>query len=183
MAETKIYFGVALELAGKTIALEPKNAIDEIKQKGIEVGLPPGERVYLGTVGQSLGKIFASLGVGPETTDKFLNADGSLKESELPDITALKTAAKLVLEAGLFVDEFHVKIPGAAAGTAPTLPAAGTPAAPASSPAAGPISVASKEKTAYTVGLSAEWQQNAGQLIDGLDLKLRGIYFKVSNEE
>ncbi|NEQ13334.1 MAG: hypothetical protein F6K44_05355, partial [Moorea sp. SIO3E2] len=63
-------------------------------------------------------------------------------------------------EAGLYVDEFHVRIPGAATN--------GTVA---------------KDKTAYTVGLSAEWQDDAGQLIDGLDLKLRGIYFKVSNEE
>lgn len=175
MAETKVYFGVALELAGKTIALEPKNAIDEIKTKGIEVELPPGERVYLGTVGQSLGQIFGTLGVEQATTDKFLNADGSLKESELPDIPALKKAAGLVLDAGLFVDEFHVRIPGTAAGTTPTLPA-GTPPAPGSTGAA-------KEKTAYTVGLSAEWQADAGNLIDGLDLKLRGIYFKVSNEE
>jgi len=180
MAETKVYFGVALELAGKTISLEPKNAIDEIKEKGIEVELPPGERVYLGTVGQSLISIFGTLGVEADTTAKFLNVDGSLKEEELPDISALKNAAKLVVDAGLFVDEFHVKIPGAAAGTTPTAPT--TPATPA---VGGPIvsKVAGKDKTGYTVGLSAEWQENAGQLIDGLDLKLRGIYFKVSNED
>ena len=46
--QTKIYLGVAIELAGKTISLEPKNAIQELKTKGIEVELPPGERVYLG---------------------------------------------------------------------------------------------------------------------------------------
>jgi hypothetical protein len=60
--ETKIYFGVALELAGKVISLEPKNAINELKEKGIEVELPPGERVYLGTVGQSLNSILQTLG-------------------------------------------------------------------------------------------------------------------------
>ncbi|NEO19579.1 hypothetical protein [Moorena sp. SIO4A5] len=43
MSDTKVFFGVSLELAGKTISLEPKNAINEIKEKGIEVELPAGE--------------------------------------------------------------------------------------------------------------------------------------------
>ncbi|NEQ45858.1 MAG: hypothetical protein F6K00_20870 [Leptolyngbya sp. SIOISBB] len=162
--ETKVYFGVALELAGKVIALEPKNAINELKEKGIEVELPPGERVYLGTVGQSLNSILQTLGaVEDGETASFLTEDGKLNEDELPDISALKTAANLVVDAGLYVDAFHVRIPGSAA------PAGGT----------GP---ATKDKTAYTVGLSAEWVEDAGQLIEGLDLKLRGVYFKVSNQ-
>jgi hypothetical protein len=160
--KTKVYFGVALELAGKTIALEPKNAINELKTKGIEVELPPGERVYLGTVGNSLKKILGTLGVPDGDIDSFLDSEGKLKADALPDIAALKKATGLVLGAGLFVDQFHVKIPG----TAATLPGG-----------------ASKEKTSYTVGLSAEWLEDAGNLIDGLDLKLRGIYLKVSNEE
>jgi hypothetical protein len=164
--QTKVYFGVALELAGKTISLEPKNAITELKEKGIEVELPPGERVYLGTVGNSLKEILSSLGV--TETDSFLEDDGRLKEDALPDISALKKATSLVLDAGLFVDEFHVKIPGSAAKT-------GTPGTPGNA--------ASREKTAYTVGLSAEWLEDAGNLIDGLQLKLRGIYLKISNEE
>lgn len=175
---TKVYFGIALELAGKTISLEPKNAITEIREKGIEVELPPGERVYLGTVGSSLESIFSALGV--DEINKFLVTKedvksnsalvlGSIKQDVLPDITALKTAANLVLEAGLFVDEFHVRIPGSGA-TAATAPADGA------------ITAANKAKTAYTVGLSAEWQGDAGNLIDSLQLKLKGIYFKVSNE-
>ncbi|NEO15779.1 MULTISPECIES: hypothetical protein [Moorena] len=168
MADTKVFFGVSLELAGKTISLEPKNAINEIKEKGIEVELPAGERVYLGTVGTSLGSIIGTLGVEADfivTADEAAQSGGTLKEGAidpdvLPDITVLQNAANLLLEAGLYVDEFHVRIPGAATN--------GTVA---------------KDKTAYTVGLSAEWQDDAGKLIDGLDLKLRGIYFKVSNEE
>ncbi len=161
---TKVYFGVALELAGKTIALEPKNAINELRTKGIEVELPPGERVALGTVGKSLGEILDSLGVSSSDIESFLEKDGSLKKDALPSITALQDAASLVLDASLFVDEFHVKIPGTAA-------TSGTPG------------VASKEEIAYTVGLSAEWLQGTGSLIEGLKLNLRGIYLKVSNEE
>ena len=161
---TKVYFGVALELAGKVISLEPKNAINEIKEKGIEVELPPGERVYLGTVGNSLNSILQTLGaVENGETASFLNSNGTLKEGELPNIAALKTAANLVVDAGLYVDAFHVRIPGSAASE-------------------GTASTAAKDKTAYTVGLSAEWQEDAGQLIEGLDLKLRGVYFKVSNQ-
>jgi hypothetical protein len=167
-SQTKVYLGIALELAGKVIALEPKNAIQELKTKGLEVELPPGERVYLGTVGESLVSIFGTLGVEEETIGTFLHTTepnrGKLKEDELPDISALKNAANLVFDAGLYVDAFHVRIPGSATTT-------GTPGSPAP-----------KEKTAYTVGLSAEWQGDAGRLIDGIDLKLRGLYFKVSNQ-
>ncbi len=165
--KTKVYFGVALELAGKTIALEPKNAINELKTKGIEVELPPGERVYLGTVGNSLKKILGTLGVPDGDIDSFLDSEGKLKADALPDIAALKKATGLVLGAGLFVDQFHVKIPGTATSGGGQSAAGG----------------ASKDKTSYTVGLSAEWLEDAGNLIDGLDLKLRGIYLKVSNEE
>lgn len=165
--QTKVYFGIALELAGKVIALEPKNAIQDLKTKGIEVQLPPGERVYLGTVGESLVSIFDTLGVEDDTVGTFLHVSGpdkgKLKESELPNISALKNAANLVFDAGLYVDAFHVRIPGSGESNAALPPAP-------------------KEKTAYTVGLSAEWQGDAGQLIDGLDLKLRGLYFKVSNQ-
>ncbi|NET67258.1 MAG: hypothetical protein F6K63_23870 [Moorea sp. SIO1G6] len=168
MSETKVFFGVSLELAGKTISLEPKNAITEIKEKGIEVELPAGERVYLGTVGTSLNSILQTLGaVDPDTTASFLNADGTLNSDELPDITVLQNAASVLVEAGLYVDEFHVRIPGSSAST---INDQGN-------------KVVDKTKTAYTVGLSAEWQENSGQLIDGLDLQLKGVYFKISNEE
>lgn len=162
MPDTKVFFGVSLELAGKTISLEPKNAITELKEKGIEVELPPGERVYLGTVGSSLNSIMSTLGVSSTEIESFLEpTTGELKADALPDITVLQDAANLLVEAGLYVDEFHVRIPGAAAANGKVV----------------------KDKTAYTVGLSAEWQEDSGQLIDGLDLKLRGVYFKISNEE
>ncbi|NEO79791.1 hypothetical protein [Moorena sp. SIO4G3] len=172
MSDTKVFFGVSLELAGKTISLEPKNAIDELREKGIEVELPAGERVYLGTVGSSLNSILKTLGAlkEEETTAPFLNDNGTIKSEYLPEITVLQNAADLVLEAGLYVDEFHVRIPGSTANETVTDNNQTT-------------TVVKKDKTAYTVGLSAEWQDDAGQLIDGLELKLKGVYFKISNEE
>ncbi|NEP53520.1 MAG: hypothetical protein F6K65_33865, partial [Moorea sp. SIO3C2] len=112
MSETKVFFGVSLELAGKTISLEPKNAITELKEKGIEVELPPGERVYLGTVGSSLNSIMSTLGVSSTEIDSFLDpTTGELKADALPDITVLQNASNVLVEAGLYVDEFHVRIP------------------------------------------------------------------------
>ncbi|NEO39144.1 MAG: hypothetical protein F6J90_23530 [Moorea sp. SIOASIH] len=171
--KTKVFFGVSLELAGKTISLDPKNDINEIKEKGIEVELPAGERVYLGTVGTSFNTILQTLGaVDEDKRASFLNEDGTLNTEELPDITVLQNAANLLVEAGLYVDEFHVRIPGSTANQTVT-----------DQTTSEETTVVKKDKTAYTVGLSAEWQDDAGQLIDGLDLKLRGIYFKISNEE
>lgn len=163
--QTKLFFGVSLELGGKVISLEPKNAIQELKTKGIEVELPPGERVYLGTAGSSLNSIFNALGV--DSVEEYIDENGNLKVDQLPDIAPLQTAAKIVSNAELYVEEFHVRIPGK------------DPNAPADS---GAIQN-KKESTAYTVALSAEWKDGQGQLIEGLDLQLRGIYFKVSNEE
>lgn len=163
--KTKLFFGVAVELGGKVISLEPKNAIQDLKTKGIEVDLPPGERVYLGTAGNSLKSIFETLGVDSIST--YIDDNGNLKESELPDIAPLREAAKIVSSAGLYIEEFHIRIPGKAPGE----------------PASSSKIQNKKESTAYTVAVSAEWKDDKGKLIEGLNLQLRGLYFKVSNEE
>jgi hypothetical protein len=163
-ATTKVYFGVSLELNGTVISLEPKNAIQDLKTKGIEVELPPGERVYLGTAGGSLKSIFNTLGV--DDLDDYVNDDGTLNEQQLPDIAPLRTAARIVSSAGLYVEEFHLRIPG----RNPTN-------------TANPDAIQNtKDSTAYTVAVSAEWKDGQGRLIEGLDLQLRGLYFKVSNQ-
>lgn len=162
--QTKLFFGVSIELGGKVISLEPKNAIQDLKTKGIEVDLPPGERVYLGTAGDSLKSIFNTLGV--DSVDSYIDDNGNLVVTELPDIAPLRTAASIVSSAELYVEEFHIRIPGK------------------EDPSASSDAIQNtKSSTAYTVAVSAEWKDNQGQLIDGLDLQLRGIYFKVSNEE
>ena len=74
--QTKLFFGVSLELGGKVISLEPKNAIQDLKTKGIEVELPAGERVYLGTAGSSLNSIFNALGV--DSVEQYIDENGNL---------------------------------------------------------------------------------------------------------
>jgi hypothetical protein len=161
---TKVYFGVVFELFGEVIALEPKNAISEIKTKGIECGLKPGQKIRIGTVGTRLKQILTGVGL-EESQTTFIKADGNFDDSQLPDIGPLKNAIGLLTQANLTIEDFHIRIPPSAA------PAAGANATPAP-----------KQGTGYTVGLSAVWTEDSGKLIDGLDIKLRGVFFKVSNE-
>ena len=176
--KSKIYFGVSLELAGKVISLEPKNAIDELVEKGIEVELPPGERVYLGTAGENVRKILDTFGVDDEgsETERYILPSGNLNPDKLPDVKALRDVANIVTNAQLYIDEFHIRIPGKGA------KAEGNPPAGDSKKIQN-----NKESTAYTIALSAEWKSDeAGtgqELISGFNgLKLRGIYLKVTNE-
>ena len=48
------YLGVVLEINGKEIALEPKTAINKIKEQGIEAELPAGTEVRLGSIAGGL---------------------------------------------------------------------------------------------------------------------------------
>jgi hypothetical protein len=149
---TDVYMGVVFELNGEDIALEPKNAINELKTKGLECGLPPGKRVELGTVGAGLRGIFEDLGATPP---EFLKADGTIDETQIPDIDFLKRTVTLLTQADLAVEQFHVKIPG---------------------------TLSKDTNNYYTIGMSATWSADAGTLSDTIKLKLKGIYFKVSNE-
>ena len=156
--QSRVFFGVVLELAGTEIPLEPKNAITEIKQKGLEVELPPDKTVSLGTVGQRLKDIMDALGV--EDTSFIDESTGSIKASSLPDLQAVQTLVNVLTQANLTIEEFHLRVP-------PT----------------GTNTTVNKSETAYTVGLSATWTGDAGTLIESMDLKLKGLYLKVSNEE
>lgn len=49
-----VYLGVVLEINGKEIALEPKTAINKIKEQGIEAELPAGTEVRLGSIAGGL---------------------------------------------------------------------------------------------------------------------------------
>lgn len=162
-ADPKIFFGIVLEVDNTEIALEPKNAVSDIKKKGVDVGLPPDKRVALGPLGKSLRGILEAVEVDSTEIDGFLTEEGLVKADALPDIDVLQNAVNLLLQANLAVEQFHVKLP-------PTERADGTP-----------IPKEQREDTAYTLGLSATWVADAGTLVGSL--KLRGMYFKVSNEE
>lgn len=172
---SEVFFGVVLELDGKEISLQPKNAITQIAEKGIEVELPPGEQVALGTVGERLKGILTALGIDANSDSlNFINDDGTINAAELPDIPALQRVVNVFSTANLAIEEFHLRLPATGKPTNSGQPSTTSP---------------SKSDTAYTVGLSATWipdpntGNDPGQLIDGLDLSLRGLYFKVSNEE
>ncbi|MEL7359650.1 MAG: hypothetical protein AAFN40_24350 [Cyanobacteria bacterium J06560_6] len=184
MADSQVFFGMVLELGGKEISLEPETAITEIKTKGIEVGLPQGQVVQIGGVGENLKSVLDSLGVDSTTFLEIKDVNGvkTAEIKDLPDIQVLQNVVNLLFNAQLAVEQFHVKvppthrIPPAAPGTQPT------PGAPAPTPV--PIPPAERGETAYTIGLSAVWQGDAGVLFGDpqTGLKLKGLFFKASNE-
>jgi hypothetical protein len=162
----KTFLGVVFDFDGKEIALEPTTAINELKTKGLECGLKPGERIDFGPVGGRLRGLFTALDMDPTTLDSFLDANGKFKEDVLPDIEVLKNIVNLLFDAELAIEQFHLKIP----------PTRKPPVAPAT---VGEL-ITPALPTRYTVGLSATWGQEGGKLIG--NLKLKGVYFKVSNE-
>lgn len=167
--KTNVRLGVTFDLNGETIALEPKQAITEIKQKGIDLELP--KRMVLGQVGKNVDAIFTQLG-SKMTVEEI--------KGNLPEFTPLTALYDKVTEATLSVERFHAKIPGD--GTETKLPGDekiekpdpvkktvnGTEAKPEA-----------KKPILYTIGLSATWE------LDGTEtgLTLTGIYFEVSNEK
>ncbi len=163
----KTFLGVVFDFDGKEIALEPTTAITELKTKGLECGLKPGERIDFGPVGGRLRGIFSALDMDASTLDSFLDANGKFKDDVLPDIDVLKNIVNLLFDAELAIEQFHLKIP----------PTRRPPVPPAT--VGDPITPALP--TRYTVGLSATWGADGGKLIG--NLKLKGVYFKVSNEQ
>jgi hypothetical protein len=179
MPDTKTYFGIVLELNGEVISLSPKTAITEIKTEGIDVGLLPDQTIEFGKVGENLKSILDSLGV---STD-FLIEGGTpenptLTVEGIEDIEALNRVVQLLFNAELAVEEFHVRVPPSY-----TLDSDGTTLVPIPKTVTGPTGAQitnPKLEKLYTLGLSATWTGNGGELVSGLNLK--GVYFKVSNE-
>lgn len=152
---TSVKLGVAFDLNGTPVTLEPKEAIDDIKQKGIELELP--KRLELGKVGDGVDSILKQLGSNYRLNQETPSEAGvqiiSIKE-KLPDFSPLQNAYGKVETATLSVEKFHAKIPGQT------------------------DTKNGQTETKYTIGLSATWQ------LDGPEtgLTLTGIYFEVSNE-
>jgi hypothetical protein len=167
---TNVRIGLAFDLNGNAIALQPKEAINEIATKGIELTLP--EPVPLGEAGIGIDSILESLGSDyravalTKTGSEYTLKDGSTTEQgkdyiyksvDNLDITVLTSVYQKVMKAQLAVEKFHVKIPGSEAKQAN-----------------------SAIETTYTIGLSATWPKSDEDKLSGLTLT--GIYFEVSNE-
>lgn len=162
-AVTNYYCGVTFELGGKEISLNPSTAINEIKTKGIECSLP--ERVDFGRVKDVFDNITKTLGAETYTWEHI--------SDEIKDVPILSSVTDLLGEANLAVEQFHLK-------TAPTY--VQPPTEPGhEKPPLRLIPTEDRLPTRYTVALSMNWQGDSGTLFG--DLKLKGIVFKVSNEE
>jgi hypothetical protein len=155
MSETKVKLGVAFDLNGQAIALQPKEAIDEIKANGLELTLP--NPVQLNSVGSGVDSILESLSSNYRLNTTDTNLTSIKTKVDDCGIDALSKFYDKVTTAELSIEKFHVKIPG---------------------------SSTTEKVTKYTIGLSATWKKDTTitttTQLSGLTLT--GIYFEVSNE-
>ena len=154
MADVNVKLGVAFDLNGTAIALEPKQAINEIKTKGIELELP--KKVELGQVGNGIDSILQKLG-----SDQTVSG---IKD-KLPDFTPLTTVYDKVTTATLNVELFKAKIPGSNYLN--------------EKKKKDPNYKLSSTDYKYKIGLSATWELDGNET----GLTLTGIYFEASNEQ
>lgn len=152
--QVNIKLGVAFDLNGEAITLEPKEAISEIKKKGIDLSLP--RKVELGQVGDGIDSILNTLG-SDQTVDGI--------KDQLPDFEPLTKFYDKVTEAILSVEKFHAKIPG-------------SNYLEKKKKTDNSYKLSSKDYK-FTVGLSATWSVEEGET----GLTLTGIYFEASNEQ
>ncbi|MCJ8274248.1 MAG: hypothetical protein MJK04_33230 [Psychrosphaera sp.] len=123
------------------------------------------ERVPLGRVSDIFDSVTSTLGAADYTWQDI--------SKEIEGVPVLSSGVKLLGEANLAVEQFHLKM--APTYTQPdTVDGKKTP---------DPVKIADKDllPTRYTVALSMMWTGESGKLFG--DLKLKGIFFKVSNEE
>jgi len=99
--QISVKLGVSFDLNGQPITLHPKESIDQIKEKGIDLSLP--SPLPLGTVATGIDGILQQLG-----SDKTV---AEIKNS-LPDFQPLTDVYDKVSTANLNVEKFHAKIPG-----------------------------------------------------------------------
>ena len=164
MTGTAVKLGLAFDVNGTAIALEPREALSEIKKKGFEVELP--KRVDLGKAGDGVNSILKQLGSDYRATAVAGETDKIVIRDKIPTgIEALTQLYDKVASAQLAIEKFHVKIPG------------------------DDYLEEKKKKNQnanidssdykYTLGLSATWPLTGNET----GLTLTGIYFEVSNEE
>nr|VFJ49720.1 MAG: hypothetical protein BECKFW1821A_GA0114235_102410 [Candidatus Kentron sp. FW]VFJ52109.1 MAG: hypothetical protein BECKFW1821B_GA0114236_101129 [Candidatus Kentron sp. FW] len=154
----KYHLGVAFEIGGKEIALDPSTALNEIKYKGMECALP--NRVPLGDVRNIFDSVLDDLGV---------DFTWGQIEEETKDIPIINKMTDLLGDAGLAIEEFRLKLP-----PSHKQGKDGNPVA---------LSETEKGLTRFTVGMSMIWDtqgvegEKEGKLFGNVYLK--GLYFKV----
>ncbi|MBD2357425.1 hypothetical protein H6G41_22865 [Tolypothrix sp. FACHB-123] len=161
MADTAVKLGLAFDLNGTPIALEPKQAISEIKKQGFEVELP--KRLELGSAGDGIDNILKQLG-STYRVNQSADSGVTVIKSKLPNFNVLTQLYDKVATARLSVEKFHVKIPGDDYLTEKKKTDASA-------------QITSNDYK-YTIGLSATWPLTGNET----GLTLTGIYFEVSNE-
>lgn len=160
---TAVKLGLAFDVNGTAIALEPREALSEIKKKGFEVELP--KRIDLGKAGDGINSILKQLGSDYRATAVASETGKIVIKDKIPaGFPALITLYDKVASARLGIEKFHVKIPGDDY----------LEEKKRTNPAATITSADYK----YTLGLSATWPLTGNET----GLTLTGIYFEVSNE-
>lgn len=107
--------GIVLQVGSKKIALRPRDIEAAVDSPDIDVELPPGLKVDLGTVGDDLSKVLNSIG-----TLTGITIAVPAWTSTLPD--AFKTVATDIKAATFSIEQLHLKIvttPGTTSGTPP----------------------------------------------------------------
>lgn len=151
-----VKLGVIVEFGEQKIPLRPKAAISEVKEKGIEVALPDGLRVDLGTL-KSLVKGGEN---GLQELIKKFDSEFKLGTFPPPDVPApFKKILEGLLDAHFSVEAFHIKL---------------TP------PRTGDSAAKTNWDKKYTIGLSLTWPTPPAA--EGLPIHLEGIFLTVTNE-
>lgn len=94
------YLGVVLEIGGKEVALEPKTAINRIKEEALEVELPKGTEVQLGSIAGGLEGFAKSVYPGFKLPAK----------DDLP-LEGLRGVYGVLTTAELTINDIYLKIP------------------------------------------------------------------------
>ncbi|MGA1839341.1 MAG: hypothetical protein ACMUIU_01845 [bacterium] len=158
-AEKKMIFGLLVEINDKPVTITSANIdFSNIKQNGIEFTLP--EQVKLGTLEEGIDGINSIL-------TKF-GVDQGLPNADDIQIDWLKNVFKALVSLEIWVDEFHIKIPGSGSELQNKIP--------------GSDSDPQNNDSRYTLRMRAAWAPG-NEPETPLPVAIKGIAFGVTNEE
>ena len=98
--KTQVFLGVSIQLGTEIFYLEPKKAISDAQKYGMEIGLPEGKTIDLGTVGEGIDSILDTISPGTKLPS----------QDKVPP--QLQSAFKTLTSANISITDFHVKVPG-----------------------------------------------------------------------